>query len=66
VIDVQPFMAAAEAGIQPGDVILEINRQPVRSAAEAVSALRKITSGHPAFLLISRHGTQLFVEIRRE
>jgi serine protease Do len=66
VIDVQPFMAAAEAGIQPGDVILEINRQPVRSAAEAVSALRKITSGQPAFLLISRHGTQQFVELRRE
>jgi serine protease Do len=66
VTDVQPFMAAAEAGLQPGDVILEVNRQQVRSAADAVNALRKITSGQPAFLLISRHGTQMFVEMRRE
>jgi serine protease Do len=66
VASVEPFTAAADAGLQPGDVILEVNRQPVHSAAEAVSALRKIKSGQPAFLLISRHGTQVFVEMRRE
>jgi serine protease Do len=33
---VEPDSAAATAGLQPGDVIQEINREPVKSADEAV------------------------------
>jgi hypothetical protein len=29
-------------------------------------ALRRITSGQPAFLLVSRRGNQVFVEMRKE
>jgi serine protease Do len=36
VTEVEPDSAAHEAGLQPGDVILEINRQPVRNAQQAV------------------------------
>ncbi|WP_404423580.1 DegQ family serine endoprotease [Nibricoccus sp. IMCC34717] len=36
VTDVDPESAAGAAGLQPGDVILEINRQPVSSADDAV------------------------------
>jgi serine protease Do len=36
VTEVAPDSAAAGAGLQPGDVIQEINRKPVKSAEEAV------------------------------
>lgn len=63
---VEPFAPASNAGIRPGDVILEVNRQAVRSAREAADALRQIASGKAAFLLISRHGVQQFVELRKD
>ena len=40
VADVAPGSPAARAGISEGDVIVEVNRKPVTSAAEAVKALR--------------------------
>ena len=36
VTEVEPDSAAFDASLRPGDVILEINRQPVKSADEAV------------------------------
>jgi hypothetical protein len=38
----------------------------VHSAREATRALGAITPGQPAFLLLSRHGVQLFVELKKE
>ncbi len=36
VTEVNPNSAAFEAGLREGDVILEINRKPVKSAEDAV------------------------------
>jgi serine protease Do len=36
VTDLDPASAAREAGLKPGDVIVEINRQPVKNAEDAV------------------------------
>jgi serine protease Do len=41
VTNVEPDSAAAAAGLQPGDVIQEINREPVKSADEAVQLTEK-------------------------
>jgi len=63
---VQPGSAADDAGVEPGDVILAVNRQPVHGASQAADALRQVGQGQTAFLLISRRGTQLFISMPRE
>lgn len=64
--DVEPDGPAARAGIRPGDVILEINRQPVESVADASRALQAIRSGGLAGFLISRQGDETFVPVTKQ
>jgi serine protease Do len=66
VVNVEPFTNAADAGITRGDVILEVNRQPVHSARDAARSLEKVKPGQPAFLLLARRGNKVFVTLRRE
>jgi serine protease Do len=60
--DVDPDGPAAQAGIQAGDVIQEVNRQPVSSAAEIQNALAK-SGDRPPLLLINRGGQTVFVPV---
>jgi len=62
--DVEPGSAAEAAGLQVGDVILQVDRRAVRNAAEATAAIRQSRST-VMFLLVSRRGTELFVSMRR-
>jgi len=55
VADVDPTGTAAEAGIQRGDLIPEVNRQPVRSPAEIRAELQK-SGSKPVLLLVARDG----------
>ncbi len=63
VTDVDPSGPAAEAGIEADDVILQVNREPVKSAAELRAALRR-SAGRPALLLLSRGGRSLFLAVQ--
>ena len=65
VAEVDPAGPAAEAGIQPGDLILEVNRQPVRSPAEIKTALQK-SGSRPVLLLVARDGKTLFLAVTVE
>lgn len=63
VVEVDPFGAAADAGIQRGDVIEQVNQQPVRSVAELRSAIDS-AGKDPLLLLVNHRGTTIFVTIR--
>jgi Do/DeqQ family serine protease len=54
---------ASAAGIQRGDVIQEVNRQPVRSPADMRAAIDK-GGNKPALLLINRRGQTVYVAVR--
>ncbi len=64
VMSVDPAGPAAEAGIQAGDVLVEINHQPVNSVEDVRSALQK-SGNRPALVLINRGGQTAFVTIRQ-
>lgn len=59
-----PDSAAAAAGVEPGDVILEINRQSVRSVADLKRISSKLSKKEGALLLINRRGGKLFLAIK--
>ncbi|HLH17161.1 MAG TPA: DegQ family serine endoprotease [Bryobacteraceae bacterium] len=59
---VDPNGPAAQAGIQPGDVIQQVNRQPVRTADDMRAALAK-SDGRPPLLMINRNGDTAFVAV---
>jgi S1-C subfamily serine protease len=60
---VDPAGPAAAAGLARGDVIQEVNRQPIRSAADLSGAINK-GGVRPALLLINRRGNPAYVTVR--
>jgi Do/DeqQ family serine protease len=63
VTEVVPGSPAAEAGIEPEDVILEVNRQAVKSGTDIRAAVRE-SGSRPTLLLISRGGISHFIAIQ--
>lgn len=63
VTEVDPAGVAAEAGISRGDVIMEINRQAVKTVENVQSALNS-AGDKPVLLLISRGGQVVFLTVR--
>ena len=61
---VSPDSAAADAGVQPGDVILEVNRQAVRSVTDLKRINNKLSKNESVLLLINRRGGKLFLAIK--
>lgn len=61
VTSVEPDSAAAEAGLQPGDVIQEINRKPVKSAEDAVKLTENPASKKTLLRVWNQRGTRFVV-----
>jgi len=57
---VMPGSAADNAGLQPGDVITEVNRKPVKTAADVQKALGDIPAGNDVMVLVQSGGGSTF------
>ena len=62
---VDPAGPASEAGIQPGDVIVSVNRTKVADGDELKAALERTPAGRPALLLIERRGQPAYIPLER-
>jgi len=66
VADVDRGSAAANAGIQPNDVIVEVNRQPVANVSQVTRALQNTQAGRPVFLVVWRDGQEYFITMTKK
>ena len=60
IAEVRPGSPAEDAGLQPGDVIVEVNRKPASSASEFAGTVRSAASGKDMLLLVWSHGNESY------
>jgi serine protease Do len=64
VTQVEPGGPAAEAGLRRGDVILEVNRKPVKNAAAYQKAVRELGKGKSLLFLVRRGDNTIFLALK--
>jgi serine protease Do len=57
---VQPGSSADDAGLRSGDIITEVNRHPVQSAADVQQQLGSVPKGKDALVLVWSNGASTF------
>jgi len=65
IVGVVPDSPAAAAGLRQGDVILEVNRKPVDSIAQAKKRLQATDDENSALLLVQRGEGKFFVPMEQ-
>ncbi|HVM94378.1 MAG TPA: trypsin-like peptidase domain-containing protein [Terriglobales bacterium] len=58
--DVVPGSPADNAGISRGDIIMEVNRKPMKSASDVAQALGSVSKGQDALVLVWSNGGSTF------
>ena len=58
--NVRPASPADEAGIQPGDVIVEVDRKPAESASQFANAVRENQDGKDLLMLVWSKGNSSY------
>ncbi|MDF0645415.1 MAG: Do family serine endopeptidase [Nitrospira sp.] len=66
VTDIEEGSLAESSGLQPGDVILELNRQPIPNFSTFQRLADPMKPTDLALLLVNRQGTVLYVPVRSE
>jgi len=65
VTDIDRGSIAANAGVQPNDVIVEVNRQPVANVSQVTRALQSAAAGRPVFIVVWRDGQEYFITMTK-
>jgi serine protease Do len=66
VSDVTAGGAAGEAGVKRGDVISEVNRNPVRNLADYKKITDNVAKGSSVLFLIRRGGSTIYIAVKVE
>ena len=61
VTDVKPGSIADRAGVQPDDVLLEVNQIPIESPSDLAAALNQIKRDGVALFVVWRDGTTMYL-----
>ena len=64
VTGVAPDSGAEKAGLLPGDVIREINRQPIKSMKDFEKVSSDVKKGGNVLILVNRRGNSLFLSVK--
>ncbi len=51
--------------MQPNDIILEVNRQPMTTLSQVTRSLQSATAATPVFLVVWRDGEELFITMSK-
>jgi serine protease Do len=63
VVRVEPGSSAAEAGVQPGDVITEVDKQAVRDVNDFSEKIKKGNNSESVLLFIKRGKNSLYAAV---
>ena len=66
ITEVDPDSASADAGLKVGDVIHEINREPITSSKQAVELSEKVKKDKKVLLRVSTKGSSRFVVVEHK
>ena len=58
-----PFTPAEKAGVKGGDIIVELSGKPVQNIYDFMHAMKDLSIGKPAPLVVLRDGKRVKLEI---
>jgi membrane-associated protease RseP (regulator of RpoE activity) len=64
IASVSPRSAAADAGIRPGDILLQVGDSAINDPADVQNALCRISPGAPTDMKLSRQAQPMWVSVR--
>jgi serine protease Do len=65
ITSVEPGSSADQAGLRQGDVIVEVDRKPVRDVGDFRKALANVKKDQRILFLVRREGASVFVTLKR-